>query len=148
MEQGYKQVKGELGWADFQVRSDAAIQRHWHLVCCAFTFCWWAWFQTEAREEAVPPTGTRHWLPLVLPRPCPARQGGGKISSAQAGGDHGRSGPVSWPVTVRRVRSWLAPWHRLGRCWRAWSSRPPPAELQALLDALGAGRPLYLFLRE
>src|SRR5215208_6266180 len=26
--------------------------------------------------------------------------------------------------------------------------RPPPAELQALLDAVGAGRPLYLFLRE
>jgi hypothetical protein len=54
VEQGYKQVKGELGWADFQVRSDAAIQRHWHLVCCAFTFCWWAWFQAEAREEAAP----------------------------------------------------------------------------------------------
>src|SRR3954454_10476192 len=51
VEQGYKQVKGELGWADFQVRSDAAIQRHWHLVCCAFTFCWWAWFQAEAREK-------------------------------------------------------------------------------------------------
>jgi hypothetical protein len=28
VEQGYKQVKGELGWADFQVRSDAAIQQH------------------------------------------------------------------------------------------------------------------------
>src|SRR5215213_719658 len=57
VEQGYKQVKGELGWADFQVRSDAAIQRHWHLVCCAFTFCWWAWFQAEARKEAAPTPG-------------------------------------------------------------------------------------------
>jgi hypothetical protein len=28
VEQGYKQVKGELGWADFQVRSDRAIRRH------------------------------------------------------------------------------------------------------------------------
>jgi SRSO17 transposase len=28
VEQGYKQVKGELGWADFQVRSDQAIRRH------------------------------------------------------------------------------------------------------------------------
>jgi hypothetical protein len=27
IEQGYKQVKDELGWADFQVRSDAAIRR-------------------------------------------------------------------------------------------------------------------------
>jgi hypothetical protein len=42
VEQGYKQVKQELGWADFQVRSDRAIRRHWALVCCAFCFCWWA----------------------------------------------------------------------------------------------------------
>ncbi|MFJ2034072.1 hypothetical protein [Streptosporangium sp. NPDC087985] len=40
IEQGYKQVKDELGWADFQVRSDAAIRRHWALVACTFTFCW------------------------------------------------------------------------------------------------------------
>jgi hypothetical protein len=40
VEQGYKQVKHELGWADFQVRSDTAIRRHYALVCCAFSFCW------------------------------------------------------------------------------------------------------------
>ena len=44
VEQSYKQVKHELGWADFQVRSDRAIRRHWQLVCCAFCFCWRAWF--------------------------------------------------------------------------------------------------------
>src|SRR5512133_1234965 len=44
VEQGDKQVRGELGWADFQVRSDRAIRRHWTLVCCAFSFCWQAWF--------------------------------------------------------------------------------------------------------
>jgi hypothetical protein len=43
-EQGYKQVKDELGWADFQVRSDIAIRRHQALVTCAFCFCWAAWF--------------------------------------------------------------------------------------------------------
>ncbi|GAC1459556.1 MAG: IS701 family transposase [Ktedonobacterales bacterium] len=42
VEQSYKQVKQELGWADFQVRADHAIRRHWALVCCAFAFCWWA----------------------------------------------------------------------------------------------------------
>jgi SRSO17 transposase len=41
IEQGYKQMKDELGWADFMVRSDRAIRRHWTLVCCAFAFCWW-----------------------------------------------------------------------------------------------------------
>jgi hypothetical protein len=52
VEHGYKQVKHELGWADFQVRSDRAIRRHWQLVCCAFCFCWRAWF---AEPPAPPP---------------------------------------------------------------------------------------------
>ncbi len=43
VEQSYKQVKGELGFSDFQVRSDSAIRRHWQLVLCAFSFCWWAY---------------------------------------------------------------------------------------------------------
>ena len=42
IEQSYKQVKNSLGWAHYQVRKDTAIRRHWQLVCCAFTFCWWA----------------------------------------------------------------------------------------------------------
>ena len=40
VEQSYKQLKDELGWADFQVRSDMAIRRHQALVNCAFSFCW------------------------------------------------------------------------------------------------------------
>jgi hypothetical protein len=47
VEQGYKQVKGELGWADFQVRSDRAIRRHWALVACAFSFCWQAFLAEQ-----------------------------------------------------------------------------------------------------
>src|SRR5512132_1885958 len=71
VEQGYKQVKGELGWADFQVRSDRAIRRHWALVACAFSFCWQAWFADHPAQPAAsdPPavptaapgaTATRH----------------------------------------------------------------------------------------
>ena len=52
IEQSYKQVKDELGWADFQVRSDIAIRRHQVLVNCAFSFCWAAWF---ANPAATPP---------------------------------------------------------------------------------------------
>ena len=37
----YKQVKHVLGWAQYQVRSDQAIRRHWQLICCAFSFCWY-----------------------------------------------------------------------------------------------------------
>ena len=42
IEQGYKPVKQELGWADFPVRSDRAIRRHGALVGCACCLCWWA----------------------------------------------------------------------------------------------------------
>jgi DDE superfamily endonuclease len=68
VEQGYKQVKGELGWADFQVRADRAIRRHWQLVCCAFSFCWQAWFtehpgQPAAVEPVGPQAGTHTTAP-------------------------------------------------------------------------------------
>src|SRR5436309_772716 len=102
----------------------------------------------RSRKRPHPLRGTRRLLRLLVPPPRQTRWGGGKIGAAQPRGDRRRAGPVSWPMTVRLVRGWLTPWHLLGRCWRAWSSRPPPAELQALLDAVGAGRPLYLFLRE
>ena len=51
IEQGYKQMKDELGWADFMVRSDRAIRRHWTLVCCAFAFCWWHAAQVRAADS-------------------------------------------------------------------------------------------------
>jgi len=41
VEQSYKRVKNSLGWAHYQVRRDISIRRHWQMVCCAFTFCWW-----------------------------------------------------------------------------------------------------------
>lgn len=57
IEQSYKQIKDELGWADFQVRSDVAIRRHQTLVNCAFSFCWDAWFTDEPppRGQTQPP---------------------------------------------------------------------------------------------
>jgi hypothetical protein len=54
VEQSYKQVKHTLGWADDQVRSDTAIRRHWILVCCAFTFCWWQAASNPQRVEPWP----------------------------------------------------------------------------------------------
>ena len=62
IEQSYKQIKDELGWADFQVRSDTAIRRHQTLVTCAFSFCWDAWFAqppdpgpaTDPGDESMP----------------------------------------------------------------------------------------------
>jgi hypothetical protein len=51
VEQSYKQTKHALGWSDYQVRSDRAIRRHWALVCCAFSFCWFH----QQHAAGVPP---------------------------------------------------------------------------------------------
>jgi len=62
------------------------------------------------------------------------------------------------PVTVRSiisvlglvlreaVRAWLTPWLLLQRCWTAWTNKPPPRELQQLLNAVGNGHALNLYL--
>jgi hypothetical protein len=58
VEQGYKQAKGEVGWADFQVRSDRAIRWHWAQVCCTFSFCWQAGQAESAPAVAPAPPDT------------------------------------------------------------------------------------------
>ena len=104
IEQGYKQVKDELGWADFQVRSDIAIRRHQVLVNGAFSFCWAAWF-------AHPP-------PAATP-PAPGADGG------ERGARNRRAIPAAErPRAIRAVRAWLAPWITLQRWWAASSNAP------------------------
>ena len=75
IEQSYKQVKDELGWADFQVRSDVAIRRHQALVNCAFCFCWDAWFADQPPQRGV-----------AVPRPDPGRGERGATSRPAAVG--------------------------------------------------------------
>lgn len=67
VEQSYKQIKDELGWADFQVRSDIAIRRHQILVNCAFTFCWNTWFADRPPPEQVPATDPERGQPEQAP---------------------------------------------------------------------------------
>ena len=45
------------GLKRLQVRSDHAIRRHWQLVCCAFSFCWWAYGRLPTEESAERPEG-------------------------------------------------------------------------------------------
>jgi hypothetical protein len=54
VEQSYQQVKQHLGWAQYQVRADRAIRRHWELVCCACCCCWWtlAFDPAQPADEA------------------------------------------------------------------------------------------------
>lgn len=85
VEQSYKQVKHTLGWAQYQVRSDTAISRHWTLVCCAFTFCWWL-AAPQLRQLSWPPT------PVVPSLPAPPLS---KKTVASARAD------LALPVTLR-----------------------------------------------
>ena len=74
VEQGYRQVKNELGWADFQVRTDRAIRRHWTLVTCAFCFCWHAPPAPATVDHPLPPRlpGAAAPPPPTPPVPAPA----------------------------------------------------------------------------
>jgi Transposase DDE domain len=74
VEQSYKHIKGELGFSDFQVRSDQAIRRHWRMVFCAFSFCWWAYCRPEHTDiraiDAAPQTQP------VVPEEAGGKRGG------------------------------------------------------------------------
>ena len=131
VEQGYKQVKGELGWTDFQVRSDRAIRRHWMLVCCPFSFC-----RQASGSPSIPHC-------LVEPSPSDPQAAPSAARGPSRPGIHTESAVRnSWPAALRAVRAWLAQRSVLRHCWRSWSPAPPPAALQRLLGGLAAGRPV------
>jgi hypothetical protein len=121
----YKQVKGKLGWADFQVRSDIAIGRHQVLVNCAFSFCWAAWF-AHPPPPATPPgsrgrrrregTRARQAVPAAVLAPGAAGRAPGwpRGSRCSAGGPPGRTRPrpaAASPDQLGRGRLRPAPLH-------------------------------------
>lgn len=97
VEQSYKQVKQALGWAQYQVRSDPAIRRHWQLVMCAFAFCWWSCadlLEVGAPPGAIPKGETSDVVPAA---PEVAGRGekkgaGGPVPDVLAGGAEGGEG--------------------------------------------------------
>jgi hypothetical protein len=73
VEQSYKQTRGALGWSQYQVRSDLAIRRHWQLVCCAFSFCWYHQSHAAGEIAAAPSDGAAH--PVGGPAPASREEG-------------------------------------------------------------------------
>jgi len=112
VEQSYKQAKQELGWADFQVRTDRAIRRHWEMVCCAFSFCWWARFHGPAaavgaspEPEAMPAEAGEAGRERWRERQAAPGAMGGKSSTRTGrprprGGEGGRRGALVAGVTA------------------------------------------------
>ncbi|MEV0169298.1 hypothetical protein AB0H96_55200, partial [Nonomuraea fuscirosea] len=134
VEQGYKQVKDELGWADFQVRSDIAIRRHQALVHCAFSFCWTTWFSDSACASAPPGPASDTEVERGRPGPIPST----RPSLTRP------TGTQLAPHAARRPQL-AVPAIALSRWWKAWSTAPPPPELQAMIDAVTAGHGLHLY---
>jgi hypothetical protein len=120
IEQGCKQVKDELGWADFQVRSDLAIRRHQVLVTCAFSFCWAAWFADHPPQHR------------AAPQPGP---GGGERGAARR---RTAAGPVLAAGTARSARLAFPLDRAATLAGRMVQGAPAPAA--ASPDQLGRGR--------
>ncbi len=101
VEQSYKQVKGELGFSDFQVRSDSAIRRHWQLIFCAFSFCWWAYIRRHYEVTPVDAAPETRPVPEEVGEKRRSRKGapsplmaGSPATSAEL------AGPVGYAVAL------------------------------------------------
>lgn len=138
VEQAYKQVKGSLGWSQYQVRRDVAMRRHWALVQCAFAFCWWADGQ---------------WAPGGTPRgdgtqtPAAAAQTPGERGGKGAAAGGGRDGAaLALLAGGAAAGAGLAGAGAVPLALLAGLVGPsPPPPLQAMLDWLLAGYPLTLY---
>ncbi len=130
IEQSYKQIKDELGWADFQVR-------------------------LRPRHPPLPDPGQLRLLlllgPMVRRTQPPGRHRAGPLLRRGAGGGAGPcptspnslTGP--WPYGPSAPGS--PPAVTLTRWWRAWTDRDPPSELKALIDAFTTGHGIDLYRR-
>jgi hypothetical protein len=121
----YKPAKHKLSWADYQMRPEQAIVRHWHLVMLAFTrhVCYWDRLQLPLPR------------PLSLIRWRPPQRAGKKSET-------GNGKRIVWAATLRQVRQWLCPWARVQLYWQRWTSAAPPPELAALLIHVAHSLPL------
>jgi hypothetical protein len=141
VEQSYKQVKQALGWSQYQVRSDKAIRRHWQLVCCAFSFCWY--------HASHPPVNTMEAAPepLVLgvpsPREVPA-DGAGTGEKNQRG-TRGPATTVLANGAASRARMVGALDHAAALLERLVATAPTRLALQLLLRWLEHGHAIALY---
>src|SRR3712207_4302453 len=119
VEQSYKQVKQALGWAEYQVRSDLAMRRHWVLVWCAFSFCWW---HLRYRAEERPA-----WLGAAVGAAHTEQEPREAVGREKNQPTTGRRRPeVGWPVALRKVRAWL---ENPASCWDGTGVRGRPCPL-------------------
>jgi hypothetical protein len=128
--------------SQYQVRSSRAIQRHWILVYCAFTFCWWQAAQQKSDNTSdLALIGDTVLRPNTPMRHSPSTPRARKKSLAAAK----LPLALSWPRALRLVRSWLEPAIMLRRYWHAYSPSPPPFALHLLLAWLWCGNGINVY---
>ena len=90
IEHFYKPAKHELGWADYQMRPERAMVRHWQLVLLAYTFSLLvgalptAAPASTAPDPSTPPQATGGGK--IGPRPYPRVRGAGRLDRHAAAG--------------------------------------------------------------
>jgi hypothetical protein len=128
VEQSYKQVRHVLGWSGCQVRSDLAIRRHWQLVCCAFSFCWWAYGHLPTDEE---PAQTRNDDPPSEPGRRGEKETQGVLLARDPKSGKGMAGAMD---NAQEILAGVL-------------QGAPPRELRTLLEQVFSDRGLYLYVR-
>jgi SRSO17 transposase len=102
IEHFYKPAKHELGWADYQMRPERAIVRHWQLVLLAYTFSLLVGaLPTTALAAAASPSPTAEATggEKIGPRPYPRVRGAGRLERHAAAGAQ-LALPVGTPAAV------------------------------------------------
>jgi SRSO17 transposase len=132
IEHYYKPVKHELGWADYQMRPERAIVRHWQLVMLAYTFSLLVGALPDGAgsgaDTTAPPT------PAADAPPGPSA--GGKIrASSLHGGPHrvernpapsaSVALPLGTPAALLEALVVRRPTARAGRAPRPRRTLPP-----------------------
>ncbi len=130
IEHYYKPAKHELGWADYQMRPERAIVRHWQLVMLAFTFSLLVGALPDPSSPSASPTAPS---PAVTAeqgaggkmRPCIRRvRGAGRLDRYVAP----RAGvalPLGTPAGLLAALVDQRPAARAGRAPRPRRQRPP-----------------------
>lgn len=109
IEQHYKRIKNELGWAEFMVRSDTAIRRHWALVCCAFAYCWWHELRQSAAaaSESTAACSGKATRDVVSSAPAAAREKNRRAAAELATGAAARAGVAGTMEVAQRLLAGL-----------------------------------------
>ena len=95
IEHDYKPAKHKLSWADYQMRPEQAIVRHWHLVMLAFTF------SLLKGAPPAPQTSTTPAAPLPADEAVGKKRGTRRRETADLGCDLARGAPMALSLGPR-----------------------------------------------